>query len=113
MLCNSHATVCASKIEKTVEESVDYNSQSAESIAFFKMVQNKLHYAAHGHGKLCCCKKNTANPKLAFRLADICLRKRVLHVGVRGGHAIFCQGACDCDCRAICVLLQVHNRGDV
>ena len=29
--------------------SVDYNPQSAESIAFFKMVQNKLHYAAHGH----------------------------------------------------------------
>ena len=29
--------------------SVDYNPQSAESVAFFKMVQNKLHYAAHGH----------------------------------------------------------------
>lgn len=29
--------------------SVDYDPQSAESIAFFKMVQNKLHYAAHGH----------------------------------------------------------------
>ena len=29
--------------------SVDYNPQSAESIAFFKIVQNKLHYAAHGH----------------------------------------------------------------
>ena len=29
--------------------SVDYNPQSAESIAFFKMVQNKLHYASHGH----------------------------------------------------------------
>ena len=29
--------------------SVDYNPDSAESIAFFKMVQNKLHYAAHGH----------------------------------------------------------------
>ena len=29
--------------------SVDYNPQCAESIAFFKMVQNKLHYAAHGH----------------------------------------------------------------
>lgn len=29
--------------------SVDYDSKSAESIAFFKMVQNKLHYAAHGH----------------------------------------------------------------
>ena len=29
--------------------SVDYNPNSAESIAFFKMVQNKLHYAAHGH----------------------------------------------------------------
>ena len=29
--------------------SVDYNPQSEESIKFFKIVQNKLHYAAHGH----------------------------------------------------------------
>ena len=29
--------------------SADYDPKSAESIAFFKMVQNKLHYAAHGH----------------------------------------------------------------
>ena len=29
--------------------SVDYNPRSAESVAFFKMVQNKLHYAAHRH----------------------------------------------------------------
>ena len=29
--------------------SVDYNPKSGESVAFFKMVQNKLHYAAHGH----------------------------------------------------------------
>lgn len=29
--------------------SVDYNPQSDESILFFKMVQNKLHFAAHGH----------------------------------------------------------------
>ena len=29
--------------------SVDYDPKSAESIAFFKMVQNKLHYAAHRH----------------------------------------------------------------
>ena len=29
--------------------SVDYNPKSGETIAFFKMVQNKLHYAAHGH----------------------------------------------------------------
>jgi len=28
--------------------SVDYNPKSTESIAFFKMVQNKLHYAVHG-----------------------------------------------------------------
>ena len=27
--------------------SVDYDPKSSESIAFFKMVQNKLHYAAH------------------------------------------------------------------
>ena len=29
--------------------SVDYDPTSKESVAFFKMVQNKLHYAAHGH----------------------------------------------------------------
>ena len=29
--------------------SIDYDPKSAESTAFFKMVQNKLHYAAHGH----------------------------------------------------------------
>lgn len=29
--------------------SVDYNPRSDESIRFFKIVQNKLHYAAHGH----------------------------------------------------------------
>lgn len=29
--------------------SVDYNPKSEESITFFKMVQNKLHFAAHGH----------------------------------------------------------------
>lgn len=27
----------------------DYNPRSEESTAFFKIVQNKLHYAAHGH----------------------------------------------------------------
>lgn len=29
--------------------SVDYDPHSEESIQFFKIVQNKLHYAAHGH----------------------------------------------------------------
>lgn len=29
--------------------SVDYDPKSLESVAFFKMVQNKLHFAAHGH----------------------------------------------------------------
>lgn len=29
--------------------SVDYDPRSSESVAFFKMVQNKLHYAEHGH----------------------------------------------------------------
>ena len=29
--------------------SADYDPKSAESVAFFKMVQNKLHYATHGH----------------------------------------------------------------
>ena len=29
--------------------SLDFDPESSESVAFFKMVQNKLHYAAHGH----------------------------------------------------------------
>lgn len=29
--------------------SVDYDPSSTESVQFFKIVQNKLHYAAHGH----------------------------------------------------------------
>ncbi len=29
--------------------SVDYDPKSQESISFFKLVQNKLHYAVHGH----------------------------------------------------------------
>ena len=29
--------------------SVDYDPHSEESIRFFKIVQNKLHFAAHGH----------------------------------------------------------------
>jgi hypothetical protein len=29
--------------------SVDYNPKAEETIKFFKIVQNKLHYAAHGH----------------------------------------------------------------
>lgn len=29
--------------------SVDYNPKAPESVKFFKIVQNKLHFAAHGH----------------------------------------------------------------
>jgi hypothetical protein len=29
--------------------SVDYNPHTEESLKFFKMVQNKMHFAAHGH----------------------------------------------------------------
>ncbi|MFA5432349.1 MAG: RhuM family protein [Candidatus Paceibacterota bacterium] len=29
--------------------SIDYDSQASESLKFFKIVQNKLHFAAHGH----------------------------------------------------------------
>ena len=28
---------------------VDYNPKDSKSIEFFEIVQNKLHYAAHGH----------------------------------------------------------------
>ncbi|MBS1589396.1 MAG: virulence RhuM family protein [Bacteroidetes bacterium] len=38
---------------------IDYNPKSEESILFFKMVQNKLHYAAHG---------NTAAETIYFRV---------------------------------------------
>lgn len=38
---------------------VDYNPKSEESILFFKIVQNKLHYAAHG---------NTAAETIYFRV---------------------------------------------
>lgn len=38
--------------------SIDYNPRSQESIRFFKIVQNKLHYAAHG---------NTAAEVIALR----------------------------------------------
>ena len=37
----------------------DYNPKSPESIEFFKIVQNKLHYAAHGH---------TASETIYFRV---------------------------------------------
>lgn len=37
----------------------DYNPNSPESIEFFKIVQNKLHYAAHGH---------TASETIYFRV---------------------------------------------
>lgn len=40
--------------------SVDYDPRSSESVTFFKIVQNKLHYAAHGH---------TA-PEVIFERAD-------------------------------------------
>ena len=42
--------------------SIDYNPKSNESIKFFKIVQNKLHYAAHG---------NTASEVIAER-ANAC-----------------------------------------
>jgi len=29
--------------------SVDYDPRTSESLEFFKIVQNKLHFAAHGH----------------------------------------------------------------
>lgn len=29
--------------------SIDYDPQAEETVEFFKIVQNKLHYAAHGH----------------------------------------------------------------
>ncbi len=29
--------------------SIDYDPRSSESITFFKIVQNKMHFAAHGH----------------------------------------------------------------
>ncbi len=34
---------------------IDYDPQSEGSLQFFKIVQNKLHYAAHGHTDLPAC----------------------------------------------------------
>lgn len=44
--------------------SVDYDPKSSESVAFFKMVQNKLHFAAHGHtaAELICERANADKP---------------------------------------------------
>ena len=36
--------------------SVDYDPKADESIRFFKIVQNKLHYAAHGHTAAACAR---------------------------------------------------------
>ncbi len=37
------------RIKSHIATSVDYDPNTPESAEFFKMVQNKLHYAAHGH----------------------------------------------------------------
>lgn len=37
------------KIKEIFATSIDYNSKSEQAKLFFKTVQNKLHYAAHGH----------------------------------------------------------------
>ena len=37
------------KILDIYATSVDYNPQAPESVLFFKQVQNKMHWAAHGH----------------------------------------------------------------
>lgn len=37
------------QVQDLYATSVGYDPRSVESVAFFKMVQNKLHYAAHGH----------------------------------------------------------------
>ncbi|WP_165071290.1 virulence RhuM family protein [Desulfovibrio sp. ZJ200] len=44
--------------------SVDYDPKSRESTAFFKMVQNKLHFAAHGQtaAELICARADAGRP---------------------------------------------------
>lgn len=42
--------------------SVDYDPRSDESIKFFKIVQNKLHFAAHGHQYLLICETSECLP---------------------------------------------------
>ena len=49
--------------------SVDYDPKSSESIAFFKMVKNKLHYAAHGHtaAEVIYERADTSKPFMGFK----------------------------------------------
>ena len=69
--------------------SVDYNPRSEESILFFKMVQNKLHFAAHGHtaAEVIYERANAEKPFMGLTtfsgelpvLKDISIAKNYLH----------------------------------
>lgn len=69
--------------------SVDYDPKSSESIAFFKMVQNKLHYAAHGHtaAEIIYERADASQPFMGLKsfsgdfpvLKDICIAKNYLN----------------------------------
>ena len=61
-------------------------------------------------GAFCCCKIKRADPKLRFGSANGWFRKRVLHAGGRGGHAIPCPDDCGHGSQATYVSLQEHNR---
>ncbi len=68
--------------------SVDYDPGSEESIKFFKIVQNKLHYAAHGHtaAEVIYCRADAEKPFMGLTnfsgdfptLADVKIAKNYL-----------------------------------
>lgn len=68
--------------------SVDYNPTSEESAEFFKVVQNKLHYAAHGHtaAEVIAARADASRPNMGLtsfagerpRKADVAVAKNYL-----------------------------------
>lgn len=82
--------------------SVDYGPKRSEPVAFFKMVQNKLHYAAHGHTAVINnTQKNTSksstrnsldNRKYLLRREEIDLCKEFLHDYQGWKLSIICTG---------------------
>lgn len=52
--------------------SIDYNPNAPESIEFFKIVQNKLHYAAHGHtaAEIISSRANSDLPFMGMTVVD-------------------------------------------
>lgn len=71
--------------------SIDYNPKADETVEFFKIVQNKLHYAAHGHtaAEVIMARADAAKPNLGLtsfsgerpRKSDVSVAKNYLDEG--------------------------------